>query len=234
VPFRQAKIRHTRGKRTAQREAHRSPRYRLPVPETQSPTCPSGMGARLARKVVTADQVAEHLNGRRTGAGKWQAKCPGHADRSPSLSIKEGKDGRVLVKCWAGCELSAVLKACGLTLRNLFPDGPPPSYAQLKAAAEKRECKAAATAKERALLHRLVARREKLSAVVRELGSKLASRPGDDALATLFHLACDRLHAVEHEVEGFTSPSFVNCVYFVPAQHVGREENHGNSAYLTR
>ncbi|MHB1750988.1 MAG: CHC2 zinc finger domain-containing protein, partial [Acidithiobacillus sp.] len=40
---------------------------------------------------------------KRTGADKWQALCPAHDDHTPSLSIKEADDGKVLLKCWAGC-----------------------------------------------------------------------------------------------------------------------------------
>jgi putative DNA primase/helicase len=32
------------------------------------------------------------------------ARCPVHEDRSPSLSISAGKDGKVLVHCHAGCD----------------------------------------------------------------------------------------------------------------------------------
>jgi hypothetical protein len=36
------------------------------------------------------------------GTGRWYAKCPAHDDKSPSLSIATGNDGRLLVKCFAG------------------------------------------------------------------------------------------------------------------------------------
>ena len=51
---------------------------------------------------------------------------PAHADRSPSLSICEGHDGRVLVHCFAGCTADQVVSALGLARRHLFA-GPPPS-----------------------------------------------------------------------------------------------------------
>jgi putative DNA primase/helicase len=38
------------------------------------------------------------------------AKCPAHDDRNPSLSIRE-VDGKVLVRCHAGCPQSAVIAA---------------------------------------------------------------------------------------------------------------------------
>jgi len=55
------------------------------------------------------------------GKGKWQACCPAHADKQPSLSIKETSDGTVLLKCWAGCTVGAIASAVGLEIRDLFP-----------------------------------------------------------------------------------------------------------------
>lgn len=53
---------------------------------------------------------------------KRQARCPAHEDRSPSLSIREATDGRVLLHCHAGCEVSDIVESLGLTLGDLFPD----------------------------------------------------------------------------------------------------------------
>jgi putative DNA primase/helicase len=57
----------------------------------------------------------------RKTAGGWQARCPAHDDLRPSLSLNEGRDGRALLKCWAGCETNAVLQALGLRWTDLFP-----------------------------------------------------------------------------------------------------------------
>jgi len=57
---------------------------------------------------------------RKNGDG-WKARCPAHDDQTPSLSIKEGRDGCALVKCRAGCATEDVLKAMGLAMRDLFP-----------------------------------------------------------------------------------------------------------------
>jgi len=49
------------------------------------------------------------------------ARCPVHEDRSPSLSISTGKDGKVLVRCHAGCDqrdLIAALLQRGLWQTN--------------------------------------------------------------------------------------------------------------------
>ncbi len=51
------------------------------------------------------------LDGVRGGGGQWTAKCPSHPDESPSLSVSEGSDGKLILKCHAGCEFSDVLAA---------------------------------------------------------------------------------------------------------------------------
>lgn len=55
-----------------------------------------------------------------TGQRKWLAICPGHADRSPSLSIKETPDGRVLIYCFAGCGAASILDSVGLRFEDLY------------------------------------------------------------------------------------------------------------------
>ena len=70
------------------------------------------------------EKVLERLEGvRRSGKG-WVARCPAHPDRTPSLSVGVGADGRVLIKCFAGCDLHAILDALGLEARDLFPKEP--------------------------------------------------------------------------------------------------------------
>jgi hypothetical protein len=82
---------------------------------------------------VTAPEIAERLRARRSGAG-WMAHCPGplhaHQDRSPSLSISDGADGRILLHCFGGCETVDVLRAIGLTWRDVFPPRAPASRAE--------------------------------------------------------------------------------------------------------
>ncbi|MGB3327406.1 MAG: AAA family ATPase, partial [Thermomicrobiales bacterium] len=69
------------------------------------------------------ERVLTRLEGvKRAGPG-WMALCPAHDDRTPSLSITEGDDGRVLVKCFTGCEVSDIVAAIGLEQRDLFAEG---------------------------------------------------------------------------------------------------------------
>ena len=56
-----------------------------------------------------------------TGKDSYIARCPAHDDRSPSLTIKELPDGRVLVHCFSGCGALDVLNAVGLDWDTLFP-----------------------------------------------------------------------------------------------------------------
>lgn len=59
-----------------------------------------------------------------SGRGRWVARCPAHQDRSPSLSVSEGDDGRVLMHCFAGCEIEQVCANLMLDLGDLFPPKP--------------------------------------------------------------------------------------------------------------
>lgn len=58
---------------------------------------------------MTAETMAKALGGRKVGQG-WTACCPAHDDREPSLSIHDA-DGKVLVRCHAGCDQSDVIAA---------------------------------------------------------------------------------------------------------------------------
>jgi hypothetical protein len=56
---------------------------------------------------------------KRTASG-WTARCPAHQDRSPSLHVAAGDDGRILVRCHAGCTAEQIVAALGLDLADLF------------------------------------------------------------------------------------------------------------------
>ncbi len=72
---------------------------------------------------MTATALLERLEGvRKLGADKWIARCPSHADKSPSLSIRACDDGVTLIHCFAQCSALEVLQAVGMELRDLFPE----------------------------------------------------------------------------------------------------------------
>jgi hypothetical protein len=69
----------------------------------------------------TAAEVAATLRGKTKADGSYICSCPGplhrHGDRNPSLSVKEGRNGRALLYCFAGCaydEIVAALHGRGL------------------------------------------------------------------------------------------------------------------------
>ena len=72
--------------------------------------------------MAAADLLERLSKVKRTGAGTWLACCPAHEDKSPSLSVRELQDGRVLVHCFAGCGFEQVVGAVGLEAGSLFPE----------------------------------------------------------------------------------------------------------------
>jgi putative DNA primase/helicase len=74
---------------------------------------------------MSAQDIGIALKGRRSGIG-WLVSCPcpnhgkGRGDRSPSLSVSDGDDGRLLLRCFAGCEFVEILDE--LKQRGLIDD----------------------------------------------------------------------------------------------------------------
>ncbi len=83
-----------------------------------------GSGETLARAgQMSVDNLLSQLDGvRRTGQGRWLARCPAHPDKRPSLSIRELDDGRILAHDFGGCSVEEVLGAIGLEFDALFPE----------------------------------------------------------------------------------------------------------------
>src|SRR5262245_36187767 len=73
------------------------------------------------------ETLLARLPGAKKAGNGWSVRCPAHDDRRASLSLSEGDDGTVLVKCHAGCDTSAILAALGLKLADLFPLKPSPT-----------------------------------------------------------------------------------------------------------
>lgn len=73
--------------------------------------------------MTAAEKLLDRLEGvRKTGEGKWQARCPGHDDRNPSLSVTASRD-RVLVHDHADrCTPEEIVAAVGLSLADLYDE----------------------------------------------------------------------------------------------------------------
>jgi AAA domain len=67
-----------------------------------------------------AAEIAKALGGKKSGKG-YSCRCPAHNDKSPSLSVTDAGDGRVLLKCHTGCSQEDVMDA--LRDRGLFGGG---------------------------------------------------------------------------------------------------------------
>ena len=72
---------------------------------------------------MTSAEVARILRAKRVGRGKYMAKCPAHREKTGSLSISDMGAGCTRVHCFAGCAQADVLRAAGLTWRDLKPGG---------------------------------------------------------------------------------------------------------------
>lgn len=68
------------------------------------------------------DIVARLDRAKQTGPSEWAACCPAHQDRAPSLTVRETDDGRILLHCFAGCDVASVIAALGLTFSDLFAE----------------------------------------------------------------------------------------------------------------
>lgn len=69
----------------------------------------------MIEQILTKFSYAE-LNG-----NGYKANCPAHADESKSLSIREGEAGNIILLCSVGCQQTEILKAGGLTVKDLCP-----------------------------------------------------------------------------------------------------------------
>jgi putative DNA primase/helicase len=49
----------------------------------------------------------------------WVVACPAHSDRHESLRVAIGKNGKLLLRCRAGCKTAEVVRSLGLTFADL-------------------------------------------------------------------------------------------------------------------
>ena len=68
---------------------------------------------------MRSEELAKLLHGRRIGRGKWMAKCCAHPDKTASLSITSMPTGNTRVHCFGGCHQADIIRAIGLTWKDL-------------------------------------------------------------------------------------------------------------------
>jgi hypothetical protein len=74
-------------------------------------TCLTKPGYNRVPKTMKAERITRALKGRWHGR-YGSACCPAHANtNTPALSLSDGDNGRLLIRCFAGCRFPAVLNA---------------------------------------------------------------------------------------------------------------------------
>ena len=70
---------------------------------------------------MTIDQITSRLENVKTSGSGFTARCPAHDDDNNSLSVSEAKDGKILIRCFAGCTFQRIVDALGLKASDFFP-----------------------------------------------------------------------------------------------------------------
>lgn len=81
---------------------------------------------------VYVQRVLGRLGAVRECSDGWMALCPAHQDSTPSLHVSVGEKGKILLKCFAGCDVWQVLAAAELGVKQMFPvsgEAPAPTTA---------------------------------------------------------------------------------------------------------
>ena len=68
------------------------------------------------------ERFLSRLKGVKKYGNHYIVCCPAHDDRHASLSATEGRDGRLLAFCHAGCSFRAIVLAAGLRMSDVFPE----------------------------------------------------------------------------------------------------------------
>lgn len=71
---------------------------------------------------MTVEDLLPRLEAVRRSSRGYMARCPVHADHSPSLSIREADDGRILVHCFSGCTIESICRAIDCRVADLYPN----------------------------------------------------------------------------------------------------------------
>ena len=93
-----------------------------PVPHNNADFSP--FGNKIHNGSHTLEDWRQALEGvKPKRGGGYMALCPAHDDKNPSLSVDQGDDGKILVKCFAGCEYEDVCAAAGLETPEIQTSG---------------------------------------------------------------------------------------------------------------
>jgi len=72
---------------------------------------------------MTIDNLLTRLEKvKQTGKETYISCCPSHEDKNPSLSIRHLADDRILIHCFAGCDIYSILNSIDMEIDALFPE----------------------------------------------------------------------------------------------------------------
>lgn len=83
--------------------------------------------------MISLAELTTRLNAKNNG-NSYSAKCPAHNDKTPSLSIGEGRNGGILLHCHAGCSLESICAELKIRPADLMPDSTTTSRTPAKTA----------------------------------------------------------------------------------------------------
>ena len=180
-----------------------------PDPQTQNPPARAGSGKAKERSSLGAngsagvlqppsvDMILSRLEKVRPSGKGFTARCPAHEDRTASLSVTQGADGRLLIHCFASCPTADVLGAVGLSVGDLFPkrigDATPDQRRELQGHALRAKLRACADVVD------LEAR-----VILIAAGDLERGKPLDNADHDRLAVACDRIRAARVAIAGRT------------------------------
>ena len=77
-----------------------------------------GKNYRQKLRLLSFDDAYPVLEIARSGSDGWySAHCPAHPDDNPSLGVKEGDDGELVVHCFSGCSNKEIIDAIKESLK---------------------------------------------------------------------------------------------------------------------
>ncbi len=73
----------------------------------------------MAKNTIAIDDLIHRLGGAKWNGRSYQAKCPCHHDRKPSLTVQLAASGNILMYCFAGCDTRDVARVLGIEMADL-------------------------------------------------------------------------------------------------------------------
>lgn len=93
----------------------------------------------MGNALLSIEAVLSRLSSVKQSGDNFLARCPAHDDKTASLSISTGREGRTIFKCFAGCDTKAILDAINLTFGDITPSRDRPMDRQIVATYDYRD-----------------------------------------------------------------------------------------------